>query len=417
MSQAQSILTTAIEAAAPRRRWLVAVVLFVAVVCGFFDRISVAVLFTVKPFQDAMGTGFNPAKLGLLMSGFLLAYGASAILLSFVGDLFGQKRSLAVGTAIWGLAMAGMGMVSSYGLMMLGRIALGIAEGPQFSFANALVRRWFPRREQSRASSLWLIGSPLGSAIGFPLTAFLVINYGWRSSFFVLAAINLVFVLPLILLLVKDWPPGVVPTPSEVPHAKDYVAVVKQFLGDWKFWVLVIFNIGALIYLWGLNAWLPTYLVRERHIQLSSAGMLASAPFVLMFVGEVGGAFLSDKIGRHAIIAGSGMLVASVAMFLVPHMYTPTTAVLAMAVSAMGWGVAIPTYFSLTLRVLPPGAVAAGVGVFNGVGNLVGSLAPVLMGWLIGTSGSFNSGLMVLVVAPLISAVSLFTMARLRLGQ
>ncbi len=44
---------------------------------AFFDRISVAVLFTNTDFQNAMGTGFNPTLLGLLMTSFVFAYGCS----------------------------------------------------------------------------------------------------------------------------------------------------------------------------------------------------------------------------------------------------------------------------------------------------------------------------------------------------
>ena len=50
------------------RRWSIAVILLCLVVTGYFDRISVAVLFTNHDFQTAMGTGFNPALLGMLIT-------------------------------------------------------------------------------------------------------------------------------------------------------------------------------------------------------------------------------------------------------------------------------------------------------------------------------------------------------------
>jgi sugar phosphate permease len=82
------------DATAPRvsrRRWLIAGVLFLAVISAFFDRISVAILFTDPSFQNAMGHGFNPARLGLLMTVFVFAYGVSGVLLSFTGDVFGPN--------------------------------------------------------------------------------------------------------------------------------------------------------------------------------------------------------------------------------------------------------------------------------------------------------------------------------------
>jgi len=95
MTQATGIETAAAPQTAASRRWLVAGVLLLVVIAGFFDRISIAVLFTNKDFNDALGTGSNPALLGLLMTSFLFAYGASGVLLSFLGP----RRSLAIGPA------------------------------------------------------------------------------------------------------------------------------------------------------------------------------------------------------------------------------------------------------------------------------------------------------------------------------
>jgi hypothetical protein len=55
--------------------------------------------------------------------------------------------------------------------------------------------------------------------------------------------------------------------------------------------------------------------------------------------------------------------------------------------------------------------VAAGVGLLNGIANLIGALAPVLIGIIITQTGSFDSGLMVLVAALLMAAICLFSLA------
>jgi hypothetical protein len=47
------------DAPASRRRWIIAFILFLAVLSAFFDRISVAVLFTNKDFQDALVPGIT----------------------------------------------------------------------------------------------------------------------------------------------------------------------------------------------------------------------------------------------------------------------------------------------------------------------------------------------------------------------
>jgi MFS family permease len=126
-----SIVSVQTNDAVAVKRWIVALVLLGALISAFFDRISIAVLFTNTDFQAAMDTGFDPAKLGLLMTAFLIPYGISALLLSFAGDVFGPRRALCASAALWGGLMILMGAAGSYAAMFIYRTLLGIAEGPQ----------------------------------------------------------------------------------------------------------------------------------------------------------------------------------------------------------------------------------------------------------------------------------------------
>ena len=398
------------EGTKSRLRWIIALILFLAVLSAFFDRISVAVLFTNKEFQDALGTGFNPTLLGLLMTAFVFAYGCSGVFLSFVGDLFGLRRSLAVGTAFWGLFMTLMAGAGSFTSMLSMRVLLGVAEGPQFSITNSLIKRWFPQREQARANSIWMIGSPLGSALGFPLMIFLETHYGWRWAFLFLALLNIVVILPLILFFLRDNPPGVAVQPAAAQSS--YLSQVGLYCRDWRFWMLVIFNSAALIYLWGLNSWLPTYLIKVRGFDPRQTSLFSFLPFFLMFLGEVLAATLSDKIGRRAIVCLIGLFGAGATMYVVSIVSDAQTAAILIAVSAFFWGSALPPLFALSLQILPARAVASGVGVFNGIGNIVGALSPVVMGALIAQTGSFNAGLMVLVGAATLGSLAMIPLVR-----
>ncbi|WP_163335281.1 MFS transporter, partial [Enterobacter hormaechei] len=37
---------------------------------------------------------------------------------------------------------------------------------------------------------LWLLGTPVGAAIGFPLSLWLLNTFGWQSTFFVMAMLT-----------------------------------------------------------------------------------------------------------------------------------------------------------------------------------------------------------------------------------
>jgi sugar phosphate permease len=395
------------------RRWLVAAVLLAVVIAGFFDRISIAVLFTNKDFNDTIGAGFDPPTLGLLMSSFLFAYGMSGVLFSWVGDIYGPRRSLVIGTTLWGGFMALIGATSSYALMLVWRVLLGLTEGPQFALVNKVVKRWFPKEEQGRANSIWMVGSPLGSAIGFPLTIAIVAAFGWRASFYALALLNIVIIVPLILAFVRDWPPAHKGEPALAEAAGAGLREnIGLFMRDWRFWMILIFNSACLIYLWGLNAWLPTYLQKVRHFDLKSLGFFASLPFILMFFGEILGGYVSDRIGRRAIVCFIGLFFAGALVYVVWLVTDPYVAAAVMALSAGFWGSALPPLFAMAAQIIPPSVTASGVGVYNGVGNLVGACSPLAMGWIIGAAGNFNAGLMVLVLAGVLGSCAMLPLIR-----
>ncbi len=394
-------------------RWLVAVILLCLVITGYFDRISVAVLFTNTDFQTAMGTGFNPALLGMLMTAFFIPYGLASLFLSFTGDAFGPRRMLVGASFVWGVLMLIMGSVNSYMAMLVSRILLGITEGPQFSWILKIISRWFPRSEHGRANTIWLAGSPLGSAIGFPLMIALVAMFGWRVAFYLLAGLSIVIMAPLLLIVVRDWPPGVhVAEEQKSPGASKLWQDCRLFLRNRDFWLLTLCDCGQLIYLWGLNSWLPTYLQKVRGFDLQHLGLYSSLPFVLLFTGEILSGLLADRFGKKAILIFIGLAGAAVLLYVGTVATDRNSAALIIALSSGFFGLAVPATYALTQQIVPPGVVASGTGVINGIANTVGALAPFVMGLVISATNNFDAGLMVLVVGSLFCSCAILPLVK-----
>ncbi len=88
---------------------------------------------------------FDTTRLGILMSAFLLSYGFSSVLLSGLATASRQPRLLTGMMMVWCVLMVMMGFTHNYTVMVTLRILLGIAEGPLFPLAFAIVRHTFPR--------------------------------------------------------------------------------------------------------------------------------------------------------------------------------------------------------------------------------------------------------------------------------
>ena len=392
-SGVETVRLTGVAAAGVRARWTVSLLLLLAVTVAFFDRIDIAVLFTNREFQTDLGVS-DPAHLGLLMTAFVLPYGASMFLLSVLGDVFGPRRTLTTIAGILAATAAVMGSVSSYAVMIGARMVLGVAEAPQFGTATVAVKRWFPSGEQGVANALWTIGSPLGSALGFPLVLFVVTQYGWRASFYVLAALNALVVLPTLWLFLRDSPAEAALRAEDRMPLREAIGILA---GNWRFWLLPIYNSGGLIFLWGFNAWLPSYLQKARHFDIAHTGFYSSLPFMLMIVGEFFFAWLGDRTGKRALVCFVSLFMTGVFLWFAALAPGAELAAWCLAFSAGFWGGTTPTLFSLGMQIIPRRITGMGLGIYAGIANFVGSLAPFIMGLLIGRQGDYNAGLYFLV--------------------
>jgi sugar phosphate permease len=375
---------------ATRGAWLMTIVVMLAVMVATFDRINIAVLFTNKSFHEAIGVGNNPALMGLLMSGFVFAYGISMLLFSISGDVFGPRKSLAGITAILAVVMTFMGLASSYTAMLVSRVLLGAAEGPQYGSGNAAVKRWFPSHRHSFANAIWVSGGPLSMAIGFPLVISIVAYFGWRVSFFTLAAFDALLILPILWIL-KDRASMTDGSDGDIKREELRVPLftaLGTFMRDWKFWMIFLFDCGVVTFLFGFITWLPSYLEQVRHFNVLRTGFFSALPFIFEIVGCLGGAWLADRFQRRALVCFVGMILASACVYSATIVPDAVAAGSLLGLSGMFFGATVPTMFSIGQAVVPARVTAAGLGVYGGLASLsAGTIAPVAMGAIIGTSG------------------------------
>ncbi len=396
------------------KHWTPAFVLMICVVLAFFDKISIAVLFTDPHFQGAMGIAQDKAKLGWLMTSFLLAYGFSSMFLSFLGDIFNPKKLLLWSVLSWGALMLCMGFAKDYSTMLFLRVLLGIAEGPLFALAYAIVKQTYSDRQQARASTLFLLGTPIGASLGFPITAAVLAKYDWHTTFFVMAAMTIIAVLSILIGLrnlelkkVRDMQ-----NVSTSTNFKSHIQNTKSLLRNGAFWLVCVFNIALMTYLWGLNSWVPSYLIQDKGFNLKEFGTYSSLPFMAMLLGEIAGAFISDKLGRRAIQVFLGLLFAGVFMYAMVVLTDPMWIIAAMSISAMSWGFGASAIFALLARVTTADVGATAGGIFNGMANFSSAAAPVLIGYIVMQTHSFNLGITLLAAVAVFGSFFLLPLLR-----
>jgi ACS family D-galactonate transporter-like MFS transporter len=68
------------------------------------------------------------------------------------------------------------------------------------------------------------------------------------------------------------------------------------------------------------------------------------------------------------------------------------------------WGMGTPIYYAIMQRIVPAPIMATGIGIDNGLANLGSAMAPAVIGFLIGATGSYLSGLLFVTMLGLIGA-------------
>jgi EmrB/QacA subfamily drug resistance transporter len=116
-----------------------------------------------------------------VISGYMLANGATLIVGGRVGDILGRRRWLVIGMAAFGLASLAGGLAPNSSFLITMRLVQGVAAAFGFPLSLAVVTNAFPQVKVERAVGMVFgiaaVGQAFGPLIGGGLTAAL----GWRS--------------------------------------------------------------------------------------------------------------------------------------------------------------------------------------------------------------------------------------------
>ncbi|MEX2495969.1 MAG: MFS transporter, partial [Woeseia sp.] len=178
-------------------RWRVLALLVFASFVSYVLRTNISVA------GPAMMTdlGLTEQQLGYILAAFTAGY----TIFQFPGGVFGVKagprRALTILMVLWGLltiltsAAPGSGMASTtitVAALVAVRFFIGAVHAPIYPLTGGVVERWFPIGSWALPNGLSSTGLTLGSAASAPVLAWLIVEYGWRLSFAMLAPLGFI---------------------------------------------------------------------------------------------------------------------------------------------------------------------------------------------------------------------------------
>src|ERR1051325_11792841 len=225
---------------------------------NYIVRVNVSTAAAV--FQPELG--LTNTQVGLIFSAFAYPYLAFQIAGGWVADKFGARKALTVFAILWSSATVLMGLTSSLGGMLLGRVLLGIGVSA-LPVATRAMSNWTGAEKRGFAQGITHAFARLGNTITPPLVAYLILLTSWRGSFVIIGTASFLWAVVWVMSF-RDDPaehPGVtaadlerlpkkrVKTSTRIPFGRLAVRMLPV--------TLVYFCYGWT--LWFFLAWIPSY--------------------------------------------------------------------------------------------------------------------------------------------------------------
>src|SRR5256886_16258866 len=177
------------------RRWSVVGLLFTASLINYFDR---ATLSMALPFISTE-LHLGPQEKGMLLSAFFWSYALMQIPVGWCADRFNLRWLYAGAFALWSVAQGLTGLSRGLAALIAFRILLGVGESIYLPGGTKIVSLLFAPKERGLPSRLFDFGTRTGLVLEGLLIPWLLVRYGWRTTFAVVGFSALLWLVPWLL--------------------------------------------------------------------------------------------------------------------------------------------------------------------------------------------------------------------------
>jgi MFS family permease len=374
------------------RRWSLVGLLALAALINYLDRATLSVALPLIATDLSLG----PTAKGLVLSAFFWSYALMQVPVGLLADRWNLRWLYAGAFALWSVACGLTGAAGGLTTLILVRIILGVGESVYLPSSLKLVSTLFPSRDRGLPTGFFDSGTRLGLALGAPLVAWLTVRYGWRTMFFLVGFLALVWLLPWLLAFPSQYPYSAVALQAEertIQRSGPWLLTLDRNLVGC---CLGFFCYGYYQYL--LVTWLPDYFVRVRHFTLLAASAYASLTYLVWGISAPLGGWISDRLirrGWNETRVRKGVLTAafSTGLLLIPAaLVAKATSAVLLVTAASLVGLSTANLLVMFQCCAPYGQVGAWTGMGNFIGNIGGVLSPLVTGILISRTGSYSPG-------------------------
>ncbi|HVF66947.1 MAG TPA: MFS transporter [Pyrinomonadaceae bacterium] len=349
---------------------------------------------------------FSKVEMGYIFSAFTFAYALFEVPSGWFGDRFGTRKALTRIVLWWSaftmLTAATFGFASLFVVRML----FGAGEAGAIPNSASTVSRWFPAAQRGRAMGAVCIGHALGATATPFIVFWLIERQGWRLPFVEFGLLGIVWC--------AAWYFWFRDTPEQHPSAnaaeveliragspplhegRSHGIPWRVFLRTKNIYFLcamyICYGYGLYFYI----TWLPTYLMEARGFEKDWASIFSSLPWLCGAAAFVCGGWITDALvrrGRHKLarsgLGAFGLTMSALMLVFVALAEDKFVAAVLISVALFFQFLTTPAVWATCLDI---GRSRAGVvsGTTNMFGNLAGTAAPIIFGYVVEAWGSWT---------------------------
>ena len=411
-------------------RWWIIGLIFIATVINYIDRTAFALLWP----QMGEDLGMDKTDYALMLNIFMITYAASKFLSGRLYDKIGTRVGFVVSIVVWSLAAAFHAMARGVATLSLARGLLGLGEAGLWPGAVKNNGEWFPVKQRALAQGIFNSGASIGNVIAPVIIVYLYAQFGWKSTYIILGALGLLWVIPWFVLnkakpeehpWITDEEKNLILNDrienNDVADEDGESLSVPQILSYKQPWGILLCRFFIEPIWWFFAGWMPIYLNSKFGLSIEEIGNTMWISYLMAAAGGILGGMFTEAIikrtnvdtGRKAsIVLGALLIIISfVSIILYVNDSNYMTFIYLAGLALFGFQFAIGNIQTLSSDLFK----GPSVGTLAGLAGTVAAFSPIIMNWFIGRiteGGSYTPAFIAITVSVVLGVLAIFILIR-----
>ena len=407
-------------------RWWIIFLIFIATVINYIDRTAFALLWP----EMGKDLGMDNSDYAIMLNVFMATYAAGKFLSGKLYDKIGTRLGFTVSIIVWSLASAFHAFARGLITLSIFRGLLGLGEAGNWPGAVKSNGEWFPVKERAIAQGIFNSGASIGNVIAPFVIVYLYAAFGWKTTYIILGAVGLLWVIPWLFLnrstpekhpwvtqeerdliladrIDKDSSPDGKPTKS---------LSVSKLLSYKQSWGVLMCRFFIEPIWWFFAGWMPIYLNNTFNLSIEEIAGTMWISYLMAAAGSIVGGWFSGYLmqtksvdsSRKITIALGGLLVflGFIGIILLVGENNFMTFIYLAGLVLFGFQFAIGNIQTISSDLFR----GPSVGTLAGLAGTVAAVSPMIMNWFIGsiTTESYTPAFIAITISVILGVLSIF---------